>query len=388
MASCIHHSLDDEAYFDNFTRRAGAQRVPLDGSLELTHRCNLRCVHCYLGDQEEIRRHRREELSTAEIKQLFDELAAAGTLNFTFTGGDPMLRKDFPELYEYAVRKGFLVTIFCDGALITPKVMAVFDRYAPRKVEVSIYGATAQTYEDITQVKGSYQRCIDGLDALKAHGFRFTLKTVLMQGNRHELQQMRQLATHYGVPFYFDTAIFPCLPHADNGTRVSPKNDIPVILSNAGQAATHYRLEPKEAANLHLQDPKRVEEMADLYVRSQNFQHSDDLYKCSAGKSTFHIDPYGNLQACTISTNGNYNIREAGFMAGWNGPIAALRSLKARPGSSCSSCDKQALCGGCPAFFHAENHAGDIKSNYTCETTHFIVAGLSEAIRARMETSV
>jgi len=390
MGSCIHHTVDDEAYFDDFTRRAGAQRVPLDGSLELTHRCNLRCVHCYLGDQKKIRPHRRDELSTAEIKQLLDELATAGTLNFTFTGGDPMLRKDFPELYEYAVRKGFLVTIFCDGALISPKVMAIFDRFAPRKVEVSIYGATAQTYEDITQVKGSYQRCIDGLDALKSHGFRFTLKTVLMQGNRHELEQMRDLADQYGVPFYFDTAIFPCLPHADNGKSAAPANGIhgiPVVLGNARQAVTNYRIDPEEAAKLHLRDPRRVEEMADLYVRSQKFPKSDDLYKCSAGKSTFHIDPYGNLQACTISTNGGYNIREGGFMAGWNGPIAALRSRKARPGSSCSSCDKQALCGGCPAFFYAENNAGDVKSNYTCETTHLIVEGLSEAIRARMETS-
>lgn len=387
MGNCIHQVASDEAYFDDFTRRAAAARVPLDGSLELTHRCNLRCVHCYLGDQKAIRRHRKDELTTTEIKRLLDELAAAGTLNFTFTGGDPMLRKDFPELYEYAVRKGLLVTVFCDGALITPKVMAVFDRLPPRKVEVSIYGASELTYEHITQVKGSFKRCIQGLENLKAHGHRFTLKTVLMQGNRHELPQMRALAKHYGVPFYFDTAIFACLPHTDNGSRAAPQGDIPVTLGNAGQAVTQFRLSPAEAARRHLEDPQRVEEMADLYVRTRNATASDDLYKCSAAKSTYHIDPYGNLQACTISTNTRYNIREAGFLSGWNGPLAQLRTLKARPGSSCSNCDKQALCAGCPAFFFAENNAGDIKSDYTCETTHLIFDGLQEAIKNRLENA-
>ena len=386
MSACVqNHS--DEAYFDDFTQRAVEARIPLDGSIELTHRCNLRCVHCYLGDQKEIRQHRKDELSTDEVKALLDELAAAGTLNLTFTGGDPMLRKDFCELYEYATRKGFLITIFCDGALIAPKIMAVLNRFKPRKVEVSIYGATQDTYESVTQVKGSYKRCIQGIEDLKAYGHRFTLKTVLMQANRHELTQMRELAEHYEVPFYFDTAIFACLPHTDNHSSATAIGDIPVILGNGGQSVTNFRLSPAEAAQRHLEDPVRVAEMADLYIRTQNFPASDDLYKCSAGKSTFHIDPYGTLQACTISTNSQYNIRDAGFMAGWNGPIADIRTLKARPGSSCSSCDKQALCAGCPAFFYAENNAGDVKSEYVCETTHLIFDGLKDAIKKRLETT-
>jgi len=158
VGNCALDSCSDEEFFAQFTRRAVRQRVPLDASVELTHRCNLRCVHCYLGDQKEIRRHRRDELSTDAVKTLLDELAAAGTLNLTFTGGDPMVRKDFCTLYEYAVRKGFLITVFCDGALITPAVREVFARYRPRKVEVSVYGATRETYERITQVAGSRHR--------------------------------------------------------------------------------------------------------------------------------------------------------------------------------------------------------------------------------------
>ena len=213
MTTCVSDRQDDSDYFADFTRRVSAARIPLDGSIELTHRCNLRCVHCYLGDQDAIRRHRREEMSTRRIMDLIDEVVDAGTLNFTFSGGDPMVRKDFSELYVYAVKKGLLVTIFCDGVLINDRIIEVFDEFPPRMVEISIYGASRNTYESITQVRGSFERCLAGIERLHWSGQRFTLKTVMMTRNRHELEAMRALATSYGVDFYFDTAIFPHTGH-------------------------------------------------------------------------------------------------------------------------------------------------------------------------------
>lgn len=397
MGNCVLDSATDDEFFAQFARRAVQQRVSLDVSIELTHRCNLRCVHCFLGDQDEIHRHRKDELDTDAFKALLDEMAEAGTLNLTFTGGDPMVRKDFCTLYEYAVRKGFLITVFCDGALITPAVRDVFTRLHPRKVEVSVYGATRETYERITQVPGSFDRCMEGLDWLARTGIAFTLKTVLMQTNRHELEQMRALAAHHGVAFYFDSAIFPCLPHGDNGARANRSlaadalNDIPVQVQSCSSATagalhapTAQRLDPQQAADAHLSAPQKVEELVDLYLRTRNSSGDDRLYRCSAGQSTVHVDPYGNLQPCTISTNGGYNIADGGFARGWRGPIAAVRQLKARPGSSCQTCDKQALCAGCPAFFAAETGDGRDKSTYVCETTHPIFDGIKPAIDARL----
>ncbi len=100
VSSSTHHRQDDRDYFADFTRRVMAARIPLDGSIELTHRCNLRCVHCYLGDQDAIREHRHEEMSTKHVMALIDEVVEAGALNFTFSGGDPMVRKDFAELFN------------------------------------------------------------------------------------------------------------------------------------------------------------------------------------------------------------------------------------------------------------------------------------------------
>ena len=230
---------------------------------------------------------------------------------------------------------------------------------------------------------------MDGIAWLADTGIAFTLKTVLMRHNRHELDAIRALAQRYGAPFYFDTAIFPCLPHGDNAGRANvdgparPPGAIPVEV-RALDAPLAERLDPQIAADAHLSDPLRVAEMADLYLRTRALPASDRLYRCSAGRTTVHVDPYGNVQPCTISTNGGYNVRGGDFHTGWTGPLARVREITARAGSSCQSCDKQALCAGCPAFFAAENGAGDVKSDYVCRTTHLIFEGLRPAIEARM----
>jgi radical SAM protein with 4Fe4S-binding SPASM domain len=390
MTACAHDSLSDQAYFADFHRRVSEARIPVDGSIELTHRCNLRCVHCYLGDQKKIRRHRKQEMTTGEIKSLLDQVVAAGALNFTFSGGDPMIRKDFAELYVYAIKKGLLVTVFCDGVLITDRIIEVFNRYPPRKIEISIYGASEDTYEKTTQVKGSFRRCLQGIERLHTNAHRFTLKTVLMTHNRHELEAMRKMADDYGAGFYFDTDIFPCLPHGDNGGRSNlDRAERPSSIAVAPPSLARpleLRLSPEAAAEARLSDPEAIEELADLYVRTKDIPESEYLYTCGAGLTTFHVDPYGNLQPCTISTNGDFNLlRDGSFTQGWNGPIAALRKLKVRNDGTCNSCDKQSMCGGCPAFFFAENGAGDVKSDYVCRTTHLVFEGLQDSVNTMLE---
>ena len=101
------------------------------------------------------------------------------------------------------------------------------------------------------------------------------------------------------------------------------------------------------------------------------------VHACGAGVTTFHVDPYGRLQACTISTNVGYDLRAGSFAEGWNGPIAALRERRSRPGLSCQSCDMRAMCSGCPALFAAETGEADVKSEHVCRTTHGIRAALA-----------
>ena len=388
--SCVHDIGRDTDFTRELLGRAQAARVPLDGSIELTHRCNLRCVHCFLGDQGEIRKHRHDEMSTEEVETVLDELVEAGTLNLTITGGDPMMRKDFPHLYAYAVRAGLLVCVYCDGVLITERMADLFAALPPRMVEISLYGATEATYEGITQVKGSFRRCLAGIDRLHRRGIRFKLKSVVMTANRHEVAEMRAMAERLGVGYYIDAAIFPCLPGKDNAARPNRVSDprpasIDVAPPSLAQPL-ELRLSPEAAVATQLEDDRQAGELAGLYLRTRDY-HDDHLYVCGAGRTTFHIDPYGQLQPCTISRNIDHNVREKGFMSGWNGPVAAIRELKSRDHLPCISCDKRGICAGCPAMFAAETGELDVRSTYLCDTTHALHRALEPHIQRILETA-
>ncbi|VAX07155.1 Radical SAM domain heme biosynthesis protein [hydrothermal vent metagenome] len=377
-------TLSNTQYLKQFTNKAMASRIPLDGSIELTHRCNLRCIHCYLGDQTTIRTHQAEELTTTEVLDAIDQMVAAGTLNLTITGGDPMIRQDFPDIYAYAVKKGLLITVFCDGILVTDRIIDLFNKFPPRNIEISLYGATRQTYELITQVKGAYQHCIEGIQRLKANGHRFKLKTVLMEQNKHELKKMESMAKSYGVDFYLDWAIFPCMPSVDNcghsNTRPAHQKASIEVTPPSFKDPLDLRVNPIEAAELDISNDEQIEKYAEFYIRTKDMQASDYLYQCGAGLTTFHIDPYGNMQPCTVYTKAQYNLRQGSFLDGWNGPIAKIRKIKIDDDNPCTACHLRNLCRGCPPIFALENGNGNTKSEYICQTT--------QAVYERIENKV
>jgi MoaA/NifB/PqqE/SkfB family radical SAM enzyme len=192
-------------------KRFAALRIPVLGSIDLTARCNLNCLHCYQGGSGRL----ESELSTEEWLSILERVAAAGCLELLVTGGEPLLRGDFEVIYEKAKRLGMLVTVFTNGTLVSPSVLGLFEEFPPLIVEISLYGASDRVYERISGVRGSFRRCLEGIDSLMERGVDVGLKTVLLTKNVRELEEMRGLARDRGLPFRIDAAVFPRL----NGDR-------------------------------------------------------------------------------------------------------------------------------------------------------------------------
>jgi MoaA/NifB/PqqE/SkfB family radical SAM enzyme len=327
--------------------------------LELTSRCNLRCVHCYLGPQAEQHRHRALEMDTARVCSVIDELAAAGCLYLTITGGDPMMRKDFAEVYRHAREAGLLVTVFCDAILVTDRILELFTELPPRKVEVSIYGATAETYERITRVPGSFPRAMAGIQRLLDHRINLSLKTVLMTLNQDELPQMEAMARERGVDFRFDGAIFPCL-------------------SAGGREPLELRVDAREVVEAEMSDPDRKARWVNTYRREQAAPESDSLYTCGAGKSTVYISPFGQASPCLMTTRYRFDLSEKGFQKCWDHDIAPIRERK----SSRRHGALRGACSNCPGVNLLETGREDVESEYTSELRRLrheaIVAASSE----------
>lgn len=342
--------LTNADWMAGFRSRIADRRVPLMGTIELTSRCNLKCVHCYLGPQEEQWKKRSQEMSTEKVLSVVDEIVAAGTLYLLITGGDPMVHRDFKKVYRYAREQGLLVTVFCDGILVNDEIIELFTELPPFVVEVSLYGATAEVYEAVTRVKGSYPKAIKGIKRLLDNGIRVGLKTVLMTVNRHEMDAMRAIAEGFGVPFRMDNAIFPCLP-------------------NSSKDPLQYRITPKQAVEAELSDPKRAQEWVSYIDSRKGTPQGETTYRCGAGVNSFHVDPFGFASPCLMTTQYRHSLKDRSFESLWGQELVQLRSHKPREEYGCNSCEMQVACSGCPGFNYQETGHEDVKSQYVCDTT-------------------
>ena len=199
-------------------QRTGKKRVPTEVSIELTHRCPLECQHCYNNLPMADKTARNSELTLVEYQRLLDEMAEAGTFWVLFTGGEIFARADFLDIYAYAKSKGFLITLFTNGTMLTERIANYLAEYRPFAIEITMYGATRATYEALTQIPGSYDRCIRGIRLLLDRKLPLKLKTVPTAINRHEVYEMQRMAQEdFGVDFKFDTLV-------NRGATTSTKN--------------------------------------------------------------------------------------------------------------------------------------------------------------------
>ncbi|MDV2503910.1 MAG: radical SAM protein [bacterium] len=322
--------------------------------MELTDRCNLACKHCYINLPTGDRAARAAELSTEEVCRILDEIADAGCLWYLLTGGDPLLRPDFLDIYTHAKENGLLVIVFTNGTMITPKIADYMAKLPPRAIEITLYGMTEATYEAVTGLPGSYKKCIRGIELLHERGLPLKLKTVGLTINKHELADMRAYSESLGLEaLKIDYQINPRL----NGSKI-PCN---------------VRLNPKEIVELQMSDPEYRSKFVDFELNNRELAAegiSENLYNCGAGLSLFHIDAYGRLSLCMISRLNSYDLREGSFFEGFKDYLLGART-KARPRDQlCNQCEIMHICDHCPAWSEMVHGVLDKPVEFLCELTH------------------
>jgi radical SAM protein with 4Fe4S-binding SPASM domain len=337
---CVASESTDLAHY---IAKATATRTPLTVSFELTHRCNFRCVHCYLGDQEEIHKHRHRELDTDTVIGLLDDMVKTGTLFLVLTGGDPMLRPDFVKIYEHAVRIGLLVTVFCNGSLLTDDIISAFVRYPPRVVEMTVYGATPKTFDAVTQKSGSFVACMEGIARLQAAKVCLRLKAMIITLNVDEFQAIRALAEDIGVQFRHDCSLHAVMPNDDNAGCANCGSDLTDPL--------RFRISPEQAAEVDMENGELALKLIESVETLGSKKQLAELYRCGAGRMSYHVNPYGRLQPCLITHSHSVILGKEGVLAGWK---ALLKEFPSRAGVAsfpCHNCNNRDICTGCPSAF-------------------------------------
>jgi MoaA/NifB/PqqE/SkfB family radical SAM enzyme len=179
--------------------------VPLNAQIDLTYRCNERCVHCYLDHDD------HGEMTTAEIKDLLDQMAEAGVFYLNLSGGEIMMRKDFFEILEHARLRTFCVKLKTNAVLIRKKEAQRLRALGVESIQISIYSHRPEVHDAITKMPGSFRQSIEAARLLRAEGLNVTFANVLMTENAADYQGVRALAAELGIKCSLDPTVTPMM---------------------------------------------------------------------------------------------------------------------------------------------------------------------------------
>ena len=242
---------------------------------EITPKCNFNCVHCYLHDH-----HASGELSYDEIIEIIDILYEKEVLFLTFTGGDIFTRKDFLDIYLYAKKKGFIIELYTNGALINDQIISTFKKYPPLLVDISLYGSCNETYKKVTGVSGAFDKVMHNIQALLDAGIRVSVKVPILNLYYAELPQMKAIAEKFHIPFRTGFEIFPSIDNDDSVQQFR----VPL--------ADSLRYEFEEFA----QRPRTFGE--DYDAEMVDLRKERPLFRCKLGRASCVIDYAGNMCPC------------------------------------------------------------------------------------------
>lgn len=293
---------------------------------ELTPRCNFNCVHCYLHDH-----HVSNELPYNAIIQIIDILYEKEVLFITFTGGDIFTRKDFLDIYSYAKKKGFIIELYTNGALINDQIIDAFSKFPPLLVDVSLYGACEETYQKVTGVTGVFEKVITNIKRLISAGIRVSVKAPVLNLYYNELSRIKEIAEDLNIPFRAGFEIFPSI---DNDSSVQK-----------------YAASLKDTLKYEFSE---FDKKPRTFGEDEGTEYMDlikerPLFRCKLGRASCAIDYNGNICPCMSFRHVGQKLTRENFDEIWKS-FSTYPKMKASPAYKCLKCEAYDFCDICPAM--------------------------------------
>lgn len=325
--------------YERIMTKALNKNILLSASFELTYRCNIGCKMCYQS------RVNLSELSTLQIKDILDQLANAGCLYLSLTGGEPLLREDFFQIAEYAKKKNFAISLQTNGTLISEEQARKIKELNFLQVQISILGANAKTHDAITQSPGSFDKAIRAVRLLVENKVDVVFKTTLIKDNYQEYHQITKLAEDLGAKPYFSPMVFP----KDN------KDKYPLS----------FRLNDDQ---LELLFADVFEEKQDSFPR---LSETKEVALCNMGKTEANISPVGDVYPCVAVPISMGNLKEKSFKQIWHDSkkLDKIRTRSIDNMVKCKGCEAAPVCAMCPGLSILEDNNLFTNSTECCRIT-------------------
>lgn len=301
------------------------RRILYSIGLEMTYRCNERCVHCYIDEESDS----RDELTLSEYKKLIDEARGMGCINILLTGGEVCMKPCFPEVAEYAASSGMLVDIYTNGIAMNDEMFDRICALKPNSLSYSLYGSNKHIHDSITHVAGSFDRTLRYIMMTKCAGIDTYIKTVAMKENFSDMEGLIKLGKRIGID-------------------VTP--GLTILDTHSGASRESHRLDRCE-------DYQEIIRLFEKYYPGITGigERDIDSAVCGAGQCSLCIDPYGEVFPCLSMRTSLGNIRKNGIKEIWyeSGKLTKIRDIKFHDiCSSCHECKYSCCCNICMGQLH------------------------------------
>jgi len=353
-----------ESKYETFAAHAAKLHVPLNATFELTARCNLRCKMCYVSLDEAQVKEQGRELTTAEWVGLGRQAADAGTLYLLITGGEPLLRPDFSEIYTELCHMGFIITLNTNATLMSDKYFDLFSRYPPTAVAATLYGASPGTYERVCGSAAGFEKTIRGLEMFSNIPTNLEVRTTFIKDNMNELEQVRAISRRFTKRFAINWLVFGSTRVEASGAaacRMTPDECLALDTDN------HRYFINRDESEKEPIDPETKAYFESLSPDRDFGMHlPPTIIACLATKAMYWISWDGKMLPCgTFDSPYTLPLKE-GFVPAWNRLPGLFMDIK-HP-KECYDCELVGgQCPNCPGYMQADTGDFETKSDWLCE---------------------
>ena len=352
-----------QIYSDLLFLKAGKSGISLSGSFELTSRCNLDCKMCYIHRRANDEKVLQKEKTASEWLYLAEECCNAGTLLVLLTGGEPLLRSDFKEIYTGCRKLGMMVSINTNATLIDEKMVEFLSKEPPVRVNITLYGASPETYGKLCGDPSAYSRVVNAILSLKAAGIMVKVNYSATPYNCQDAEKVYEFTKQHKLALQATSYMFPPVRACEQGCFTADRMTAEES-AMAQMIYDRFRFEEDELkarwqaqmAGVQLPDPdKECQELPTERIR------------CRAGESTFWVTWDGQIRPCGMMVEPSVKLEKDMFSECWQRILAARQGIMVPP--KCTKCEVRHMCDQCAAICYAETGSFLNVPEYMCKKT-------------------
>lgn len=346
-------------------RKASWQHIPLSGTFELSPVCNFACKMCYVRKTaQEVAAGARPLMTLDDWRRIARQARDAGMVYLLLTGGEPFLLPDFWTLYEELIQMGFVISINTNGSLIDAAVVERLKKLPPRRINITLYGASDATYYHLCGVRGMFAKVDNAIVALKNAGIPVKLNCSLTPYNEQDLEQMLAYANQHGVPINVTSYMFPPVRRKENTVGVNEARFSP-------EDAAKYRLLVYKLQNSQAHYRKLLQDIKNGYAVPPGLDETcvdpvDGHVRCRAGSASFWVTWDGFVTPCGMMPKPKVDSTGRDFVEIWSELTQLTKELKMS--GLCQKCSNVDICHPCAAMAIAETGTAAGIPQYLCRT--------------------